>query len=196
MIGGGSPEAGAPYWNMTDNSYRLSSFVQEALDYFKDDNYKFIVADYSWNSSAKERYNMGYNYAKNNIDLLTLNLKDGEGFNFVTHSMGAALAEGIAKYLHEKGYRIANILHINAFQAADITTLESSNTIDYQNTDDPVINMIPLYASPGKIKKADQYLRRFSNESLLYRHRWPIINSKDFWRNLRNSTYNSWTYAY
>ena len=28
------------------------------------------------------------------------------------------------------------------------------------------------------------------------RHRWPIVNSKDFWRDLRNSTYHSWTYAY
>ena len=74
---------------------------------------------------------------------------------------------------------------------------QESKTCPYDSfTDDPVINMIPLYASPGRIKKADQYLRRFSDESLLYRHRWPIVNSKDFWRDLRNSTYHSWTYAY
>ena len=139
---------------------------------------------------------LGYEYAKNNLELLISDLKIGEGFNFVTHSMGAAMAEGIAKYLNEQGFRVSNIVHINPYQASDISTLETTNTIDYQNIDDPVIHFIPFLSSPGKIDKADQYVREFSKESLFYRHRWPISLGKDFWKNLEMNTYRSYTNVY
>lgn len=64
--------------------------------------------------------------------------------------MGAAFAEGIASYLIGHRYRVEEIVHINPFQAADITTNADPNvkTLDYQNTDDIVINQIPLVSSP------------------------------------------------
>ena len=115
--------------------------------------------------------------------------------NFVSHSMGAALTEGIAKYLNEKGFGVSNIVHINPYQAADISTLESANTIDYQNTDDPVIHFIP-FSSSGKIQNADQYIREFSGESLFYKHFWPISLGKNFWDRLGTYTYRLGTYIY
>ena len=47
--------------------------------------------------------------------------------------MGAAFAEGIASYLIGHGYRVEEIVHINPFQAADITTNADPNvkTLDY-----------------------------------------------------------------
>ena len=109
--------------------------------------------------------------------------------------MGAALTEGIAKYLNEKGFGVSNIVHINPYQAADISTLESANTIDYQNTDDPVIHFIP-FSSSGKIQNADQYIREFSGESLFYKHFWPISLGKNFWDRLGTYTYRLGTYIY
>ena len=81
--------------------------------------------------------------------------------------MGAAFAEGIASYLIGHRYRVEEIVHINPFQAADITTNADPNvkTLDYQNTDDIVINQIPLVSSPGDIRNADHRIREKSNET-------------------------------
>lgn len=181
------------YWGI--NGSKPSPFITGALNYFHDDNYRILAADYGWTSTAEDRFKIGYEYAKNNIDLLTMDLKAGEQFNFVSHSMGAALTEGIAKYLNEKGFGVSNIVHINPYQAADISTLESANTIDYQNIDDPVIHFIP-FSSSGKIQNADQYVREFSDESLYYRHFWPISLGKNFWDRLERNSYRSGTYFY
>ena len=179
-IGWGSPEAGAPYWGQYGNL--TSPFVTGALDYFQDNNYYILTADYDWFSSAEDRFNIGYEYAKNNIDYLTMDIGENESFNFVTHSMGAALSEGIAKYLDEQGYCVSNIVHINPFQAGAITTLESANTTDFQYINDPVIH-IP-FTDSGNINKADSSIRLFSRESPSYIHYSPISQGGDFWKNL------------
>ena len=182
-IGGGSPPAGSSYWNG-----EKSSFVQGAISYWKDRNIFFTKQDYSYFSSAQDRINAGYKYAQNNLDLLVAGLQNGESFKFVTHSMGAAFAEGIANYLLEQGYKVEEIVHINPFQAADISTNLSPQlkTTDYQNTDDWVINKIPFFSSPGKIENADYYIRENSNDSnLRTRHRSPIDSQgKSFWRKI------------
>ena len=180
-IGWGSPEAGAPYWGQYGNN--PSSFIKGALNYFQDNTYFILSADYGWLSSAEARFNIGYEYAKNNIDYLTMDLKEGEAFNFVSHSMGAALTEGIAKFLNENGYTVSNIVHINPFQAAGITTLESSNTIDFQYINDPVIRGIP-FTDSGDIINADHHVRSLSFERPDYVHFSPITQGASFWKNL------------
>ena len=118
-----------------------------------------------------------------------MGLKDGETIKFVTHSMGAAMAEGMAQYLTKQGYAIEEIVHINAFQAADITTIASNSnavkTTDYQNTNDWVINKTPLVSKPGQIMGADYIVREKSSSSAEYIHRSPISEQGvDFWKTL------------
>ena len=102
--------------------------------------------------------------------------------------MGAAFAEGIALYLDMKGFDVEQIVHINAFQADDIVTLTPNSkktiTIDYQNTDDWVINKIPFFSSPGNVHGAKYTIREFSNESFKYIHTFPIGLGGNFWNKI------------
>lgn len=110
-----------------------------------------------------------------------------EPIRFVTHSMGAAFAEGMIKYFIDNGYNIEEVVHINAFQAADIEISNNYNIIvtDYQNSDDPVINKIPIISSPGNIEGATFTIREKSQDStLLTIHRSPIDRGSMFWKEL------------
>ncbi len=183
-IGAGSPEAGFPYWGATPNNEGF--FIRGAKRFFGDNNIKVLVADYGWLSSANTRFNAGYNYAKNNFELLINDMGEGETFKFVTHSMGAAFAEGMAQYFVEQNRDVSAIVHINAHQAKDIQTADLSRVngfrVDFQNTNDPVINFANLHKS-GNISSSLK-IREKSHESLLYIHRSPI-NNKEFWKELR-----------
>lgn len=107
--------------------------------------------------------------------------------------MGAAFAEGMARSLALLGFDIAELIHINPFQANDIITFDSDPsgshtlTTDYQNTDDWVISKIPFSGS-GDIQNADYRIREESGMNifeLLYRHYSPIgIQGRFFWDNL------------
>lgn len=191
-IGFGSPQEGEPYWNG-----RFSSFVLGATRYFSDTNINFIHQDYELTSSARKRFTDGYNYAKTNLKLLVASLNENEKINMVTHSMGAAFAEGMASYLYKKGYTIGELVHINAFQAADIQTIDPNSneviTTDYQNTNDWVINDIPFFAKPGQIKGADYRIREKSEDNnFMTRHRSPIDSQgSKFWDELEKKRINS-----
>jgi hypothetical protein len=181
-IGGGSPPAGEPYWGG-----KQSSFVKGAINYYHDSKTFFTSEDYGYLSSAVGRIAAGYEYAKNNIDAFAGLIKDGETIKFVTHSMGSAFAEGMAKYLIESGYTVEELVHLNAYQAADITTNQTSyvKTVDYQNVDDWVINDIPFFSSPGQIQGADYVIRELSQDPDLYtRHRTPMNVGGEFWKGL------------
>ena len=183
-IGGGSPSVGEQYWNG-----RKSSFVQGAIKYWNDKNIFFTEKDYSNFSSSHSRISAGYKYAEDNFKSLVSGLQEGETFKFVTHSMGAAFAEGIVSYLIGHGYQVDEIVHIYPFQVADITTNAAPQvkTVDYQNTDDWVINEIPFVSSPGDIQNADYHIRELSNDSnFTTRHRSPIDSQrKSFWNKLQ-----------
>ena len=184
LIAFGAPKAGESYWGGQN-----SPFILGAKEYFHDTRTMFTEVNHNMLSSAKERYWNGVLYAKNNLNNITMGLKDGETIKFVTHSMGAAMAEGMAQYLTKQGYVIEEIVHINAFQAADITTIaphsNAVKTTDYQNTDDWVINKTPLVSKPGQIMGADYIVREKSSSSAEYIHRSPISEQGvDFWKTL------------
>ena len=179
-IGFGSPAAGASYWNGAN-----SNFVKGAKDYWKDYSVSFTNQDYDWLSSAEKRFNDGFDYAK--IFQRDEYFDKKEPIRFVTHSMGAAFAEGMIKYFIDNGYNIEEVVHINAFQAADIEISNNYNIIvtDYQNSDDPVINKIPIISSPGNIEGATFTIREKSQDStLLTIHRSPIDRGSMFWKEL------------
>ena len=96
----------------------------------------------------------------------------------------------------EQGYSVEEIVHINPFQANDITTNDKTLTTDYQNTDDWVINKLPIVSSPGDIKGADFKIRESSNDSNWQtRHRSPIDKQgRTFWTNLKQKQYENKKY--
>jgi RHS repeat-associated protein len=182
-IGFGSPPSGQKYWS--------SNFVSGAKDYFNDRKTKFTSFEPKAFSSAAERKAAGVEYAKANLAELTKGMDKGkDSFKFVTHSMGAAFGEGIAEYLKGEGWKVEAIVQINAYQASDIETIDpksnQTETIDYQNPDDIVINT-PIDSAPGDIKGADAKVREKSGESdVRYRHTSPIWKQgRNFWDTLK-----------
>ena len=188
----GAKPAGEEYWTQ---SYKRYNFVNGAKQFFNDNNVLFIPVKHSLSSSALERLQKGYDYAENNIIWLG-DLKQDETIKFVTHSMGAAYAEGMATFLLKNGCPVTNIVHINAFQANDIKSLSKYNnveTTDYQYTDDWVINHIPIFSSPGFIDGANYIIREPSGcqiESFLNIHFDPISKGFNFWNKLRSKQNN------
>lgn len=135
-------------------------------------------------SSVTDRVLAGWKYAKENEHLLAGDLSPvSDRFNFVTHSMGAAFAEGMILFLQEEAYTVGNVIHFNAFQAAAITANRRSNlpgcVIDYQSTNDPLINN-PVYAKPGEISNADLKIRHKSKTYFFKRHRDPIESAQSW----------------
>ncbi|WP_307777221.1 RHS repeat-associated core domain-containing protein [Hydrobacter penzbergensis] len=196
-LGFGSPNGGAAYWNGANGV-----FVTGAQKYFNDYGTPYFTnVEYSALSSAADRRKDGYAYARDHYYELTdgMNVYGGDNtFEVVSHSMGAAFGEGIIDYLKMMGWRAKETVHLNAFQAADIKANKDVNNkpgtdnpdpdgqgtyvIDYQNTNDPVINNW-FRSSPGDIKNADKKIRKKSNNSFSTIHRTPIDND-NFWNEL------------
>lgn len=176
-IGFGSPTAGEPYWNGIN-----SGFVKGAKHFFNDNNTLFLEVDHKILSSANDRFQAGFNYAKENIETIKNNMSPDETIKIVSHSMGGAYAEGMSECFLENEMSVSTVVHINAYQAGDISISnnleEKITTIDYQNTDDIVINH--PFSNSGKIKGASIEIREFSNRPLLEKHRAPIISGENF----------------
>lgn len=79
--------------------------------------------------SGSDRFDAGYEWASKHIKSLTNELKEGEAFNIVTHSEGAAYGSGIAKYLIENHYKVNMILHLSADEGDEFTTPKEPFTL-------------------------------------------------------------------
>lgn len=185
----GGMDGGKKYWSREFRNGATKYFTKNTEGLLE----TYINHDPDGFSSAEERFEDGYNYAFDNYFELTqgMNKKD-DYFNFVSHSMGSAYAEGIAKYMIEMGWKIGTVVHINAFQAADIISQKNfsfkdrTKTIDYQNTDDPVINN-PIRSSPGDIQGADEKIRVNSGvKAWDWIHASPIGSGVNFWQKLNS----------
>jgi RHS repeat-associated protein len=122
----GSNSAGKGYWG--------SGFTEAAQRFFND-NSKVTDANYidgssKWggDQSGGNRYNLGYQYTKDNYNSLLENIEDGETFKLVTHSEGAAYGAGIAAYLMEQGQTVETIVHLSADEANEFTTPDGPDT--------------------------------------------------------------------
>ncbi|WP_460432894.1 RHS repeat domain-containing protein, partial [Arachidicoccus ginsenosidivorans] len=195
-LGFGSPTGGPTYWNGANGA-----FVNGAKAFFNDYSTPYFTnVEYSALSSAADRHEDGYAYARDHYYELTEGMDvygDDNTFEVVTHSMGASFGEGMIDYLKMMGWKVKESVHLNAFQAADIKANTNVNNkpgtdtpdpngagtfvIDYQNTNDPVINNW-FRSSPGDIKNAKK-IREQSPNSLSTRHRTPIDND-NFWNEL------------
>lgn len=151
-IGGGSPPAGLPYWNQGYPSG--SPFVNAAKGVFrgrlpsgKVTEPTTFYTNFPFNNplgdsiGAGQRYVRGYQNAGLYYGALTNGLSSAHhSLVFVTHSMGAAYAEGMMHYLKEHAWTVKCAVHLNPFQPAyiQLSSPASQMTIHFQNPDDPV----------------------------------------------------------
>ncbi|MBK8563183.1 MAG: RHS repeat-associated core domain-containing protein [Saprospiraceae bacterium] len=191
-LGFGSPTGGSSYWGGTN-----SGFVKEAKNYFGDNDAFFTDVEHGTFSTVAQRIQAGETWAKDNYKDIVKGLnKSSDVFRFVTHSMGAAFAEGISRYLKSEGWYVSEVYNFEPFQAADIETSKGHDetgrkelsgvetfVVDYQIPNDPVINN-PIRSSPGKMPNADANVTAdFSNKGTTYIHRAPI-DTGDTWKEI------------
>lgn len=176
-IGMGSPKGGVAYWQ------KDPSFVDSAKVALHSSSEPFFTdVQYSLFSKAERRKEDGYEYASEHFGEIVGGC--GGPFRLVTHSMGAAFGEGIARYLLDKGLPVDVIIHFEPYQATDIKTAGSSEnvlTIDYQVTDDWLIHL----GGKGRIIGADLLLGNFRSGAPIHKkHRYPI-NHASTWHELQ-----------
>ena len=184
-IGGGSPSAGAPYWNGVN-----SNFVKGAKITFNDFKVAFTDTDYNWFSTAKSREQAGYEYAKENYSEWISNMSSYETFKIISHSMGGAFSKGIEKYLKEMGHKVVYNIMINTFQVDKIDNSRSNGTIyiDYQNTNDPVLFWFDINLGLGELKDANITIReKCEDQGLKFIHRSPINLGYYFWEKIKRT---------
>lgn len=176
-LGFGSPNGGASYWNGHNSSFvkgAQSTFNDFANPYFTNYNFSYFQ------SASFVREIQGYNYARDNYNMLTNGMVRGaDRFNFVSHSMGGAFSEGMIRYLSEQGWQTDNAVFLNAWEPAEIKSKKEETRIDATCTNDPVqLLSVPLFG-PSEVPFSDKVIRVKSNESLKYIHR-DLIDGNDF----------------
>ncbi len=188
-IGLDSPPKGKMYW--MPKRLHKEDFIQGAYDFCKDDKPWFLPVDFFFWSGSKARLNAGYKWSLKNLKAVPDN---SQTLHFIAHSMGCAFAEGATKGFYEAGFKIGKVIHINCFQAADleITTMDRDFTVDYQMTDDPLINNIFLksffIARPGYITGVDYAIYEPSGiKQFVKKHRGPMgLWGQAFWDHLKS----------
>lgn len=105
-----------PYW--TEKGIQ---FLEAAKNYMGGTCvYAFVNGEGPWYSRAMARFKKGQTYAKQFLATNPTISPQLETLCFVTHSMGAAFAEGMIAVFAEAGFRIEKIVH---FAPADATNL-------------------------------------------------------------------------
>lgn len=149
LIGGGSPPAGKPYWNA---GYSTGSpFVNRAKGIFSSrpggvyHEPSTFYTTYAFDPAHNHldcgyRRQLGYRNADTYQSALTQSLdRRHHSLVFVTHSMGGSYSEGMMQKLKESGWAVHAAVHLNPFQpAAIVPSTPRTQTIHYQNPDDPV----------------------------------------------------------
>ena len=182
-IGCGSPRAGPCFWHASRD--QLSGFVHGALEWFGAMEPAFPVVDFSAFSQVNERFRQGYFYWRHHAR------RSYPRIHVLTHSMGAAFGEGLLKAAAEMGYKPGWVVHVNPYQAKGLSvSSERVATVDYQFTDDPLINNRILkafgHARPGLVTGASYPVRlRSGIGNPLKRHRGFIRSwGYHFWPHL------------
>ncbi|MBS3923523.1 MAG: hypothetical protein KGZ37_10320 [Nitrosarchaeum sp.] len=142
---GWAPSSGGKnYWE-----YFSSTFLGESRKFFNIKNTEselFIDGSslYAGDQSGSDRKSLGYNYAQEHFEELTLGLKEGESFSFISHSEGGAFAAGIATYLYLHGYNIDKILYLSPDEADEFVGAPAKFSIQAHYDNDPISPAIRL----------------------------------------------------
>lgn len=121
-----------PYWSSSRKD--PDEYIKAAKHYFGDDHVvqeSFINGSGDWfGSKAWSRQSYGRKLGLEMIPSLRKILTIGETIKIVSHSMGAASAEGIIETLVEHGFRIEKIVHFAPANAKGIKIPEITKHLD------------------------------------------------------------------
>ena len=155
-------EAGEKYWG--------PNFLKAAKRYLKDESAYYVDGAKTFVSSGGYRYDAGYEYAKANYGDIVNGIFDENGVQketvkIVTHSMGAAYAEGMIKYLDEKKIKIEKVIHLapanpNGFNvSANLTVqlnIEADPVLVLWSNDPTVSDKIDGVDKYGKVSRGQR----------------------------------------
>ena len=168
------PRFKALVYQALSNVYNETHFYEEALNYterayelFSQDG-DTLNAYASLYRKAQDLNNLGRFAESDSVYRLLIasdqvhpNLRASLYCRFVTHSMGAAFAEGMADYLIESGFKVDIMVHLSPFQAGEIETQGAKDdilSIDIQTIGDPVLFLGGF--SQGEIVGADHSIKK------------------------------------
>jgi predicted alpha/beta hydrolase family esterase len=110
-----------PYWSSSKNS---NEFIDAACNYFQDsynDDESFVNGSGKWfGSLASFRYAAGKKYALGKLETYKALLTPNEKLNIISHSMGAAFAEGMIDVFCQHQLPIGKIIHFAPAHARKI----------------------------------------------------------------------------
>jgi RHS repeat-associated protein len=124
--------------------YWSSKFIEAANNYFGDWNNSYVDGRGKWNSSGQERFDAGYEFAKENATILLEGVVDAEGVQIetikvVSHSMGSAYAEGMIKYFEERNLTVEKVVHFSAADPSDFNASSKPFTLQLNIEGDAVL---------------------------------------------------------
>ena len=188
----GFREGGSPYWGGES-----SSFVIGANNFFNDYSKPYFVSTkHSLTSSASERFKEGRKYALDNYSAITDGMnKMQDEFNFVSHSMGGAFAEGMAEYLVEKGWNVSTIAHFNVWQPLSVKGSSITKRIirlDITSSNDPIQHLSTLGPLGGdRIPNATYRYRNKAEGNPLEKHSY-LVDLGNIWKDLSRLKINQY----
>ena len=153
---------GKSYWNYFDRSF--ISAARSFLGVTANETNLFIdgSSKIGFDQDGSDRWQLGYNYAKENYKALTEGLAEGETFKLVGHSEGSVWAAGISEYLIQKGHTVESILQLSPDEALDFNNPSSPDVYHIHSTIDPVSEFFAMDGS--------DYTFLLKNENLLSGH--------------------------
>lgn len=120
-----------PYWSSAKNP---DEFIDAAKDYFQDTHVtegSFINGSGDWfGSMAWSRQASGRKFARTFQKRLIPLKNSGETLKIVTHSMGAAFAEGMIEEFVSEGFQVEKVVHFAPAHAKDIRIHASCTQIE------------------------------------------------------------------
>src|SRR5574343_538166 len=119
-----------PYWSSSKNP---NEFFEAASAYFNDysiKNESFVNGSGKWfGSLASFRYSAGKKHAQERINTYKSLLQANEKINLLSHSMGAAFAEGMIEVFCENKLPIGKIVHFAPAHARKIKVFPASQQL-------------------------------------------------------------------
>lgn len=138
-----------PYWSSSKNP---NEFFEAASAYFNDytiNNESFVNGSGKWfGSLASFRYSAGKKYAQERIITYKSLLQTNEKINLLSHSMGAAFAEGMIEVFVQNNIPLGKIIHFAPAHARKIKVFPASQhlfRIQINASDDTILER---YADP------------------------------------------------
>lgn len=132
-----------PYWSSSKNS---NEFIEAACTYFSDSTINegsFVNGSGKWfGSLASFRYAAGKKYAIEKLNFYKQNIQPNEKIHLVSHSMGAAFAEGMIEVFCQNKLPIGKIVHFAPAHARKIKISPATNKllrIQLNATEDTII---------------------------------------------------------